>query len=321
MTCPRCAQPLPATAEFNFCIACGYDLRSTPMARSALPLPPPIVRLVACPHCGASNAASRTVCGRCRCGLDPRVPAPKAAPPPPPAPPIAPTEPESSRGFLFVTLAAGFVFGAVLLTLLAARGVGILSPLAGSSPVEYARLAVAEIIASSMLPPAGGVTYAPTNLVDGDPTTAWNEGARGAAGEWVEVTLPEAVSVARVLVWNGYQKGRQFLENGRVHTLLIDAGGRRFTVELLDVANSQAVDLPEPVLTSTIRLTIETIYEGDRYPDVALSELEVYGLPAAQMSSSRRLPPGRDGPSSNVKSVTVAPRRTGSPGCGSCAST
>jgi len=235
-------------------------------------MPPPVVRLTACPHCGATNAASRTVCGRCRSALDSGAP-PSAVPQP--APEVTQAEPESWWLLLVVTVTAGLLTVVVVLVLLGARGAGILpspAPATGSAPLE-----VRSVTASSTLPPAGRVTYEAANLLDGNPSTAWNEGARGAVGEWVELNLREEARITRLLVWNGYQKGAQFTQNGRVRRLLIDAGGRRFTVELLSVTGSQAVDFPQPVNTRRIRLTVDAIFPGDRYPDTALSEIEVYG--------------------------------------------
>jgi hypothetical protein len=181
---------------------------------------------------------------------------------------------------MIVTAVAGSVILAVVLTLLAARGFGLLPP-PGSTEIasaadEFVRVGVASVTASSVLPAAGDVTYEAMNLIDGRAETAWNEGARGAVGESVELRLVQEEPVARVLVWNGYQKGDQFERNGRVRTLLIEAGQRRFTVDLLNVQGSQAVDLPEPVPTRTVRLTIQGIYEGARYPDTALSEVQIY---------------------------------------------
>jgi hypothetical protein len=267
-------------------VRCGYDLKASAAKGAAQPLPPSVVRLVACPQCGASNAGSRTVCGRCRATLDPDAePDPSAAspsePPEIPLPSIVQVEPESSRLLLIVTAVAGLMIGAVLLVLLANRWFGILSQPVATTPAarDAVRMEVKGVSASSMLPPAGLVTYAAENVVDNDPTTAWNEGARGAVGEWVELRLAHEARISRLLVWNGYQKGVQFAQSGRVKRLLIEAGGRRFTVELLDVRGSQAVDLPQPVRARTIRLTIEAIFQGDRYPDTALSEVEVYGYP------------------------------------------
>ena len=298
MSCPRCGQPTPGRpgvdsvsgastghAVSNFCTSCGYDLRAAVSTGAALL--PPVVRLVACPRCGASNAASRSGCGRCRAALDPSdTPRPvDVAPPPPPPEPLSHAPPseaepqaESTRLLLVVTVAAALVVGAVVLTLLGASGVGILPPRGEAAvPQEYTPVDVAVVTASSTLPAAGEVTYEAANLLDGRPDTAWHEGAKGARGEYVELRLAREASVTRLLLWNGYQKGEQFEQNGRVQTLMIEAGGRRFSVDLLNVRGSQAVDLPEPIRTRTIRLTVEAIYEGERYPDTALSEIQVYG--------------------------------------------
>jgi hypothetical protein len=281
MSCPRCGQPVSATS--NFCTACGYDLRAL-VIEPAAPLSPPVVLLGECPHCGASNATSRRVCGRCRSALDETVvptPQERSAPVPVSAPTAGAAEAESPRLLLLVTLIAGFIIFSVLLTLLSARGVGILrTPSKDSSPDGFARLAVTGVTASSTLDATGKVRYGPANLVDGDPSTAWSQGTRaaqGAVGEWVELTLDRQANVARLLVWNGYQRGPRFGESGRVRTLLIDAAGRRFSVDLLDIRGSQSVDLPEPVLTAKIRLTVAAVYEGDHDRDTALSEIDVYG--------------------------------------------
>ncbi|MGH8910475.1 MAG: NADase-type glycan-binding domain-containing protein [Egibacteraceae bacterium] len=280
--CPRCAEPLQPPDGRNFCTACGFDLRKPASVGTVAPLPPKVVRLVACPHCQASNAASRTVCGRCRSSLDPTVqPRPPARPDTAPSATAAQLEPESSRLLLVVTLAAGLMTAVVLLTLLGARGIGIEPQPAGSAFAARASasLEVTAVSASSTLPPAGQVTYAAANLLDGDPSTAWNEGAQGTAGEWVQLQLAQEARITGLLVWNGYQKAEQFTQNGRVQRLLIETGGRRFTVELLNVRGSQAVQLPQPVRASTIRLTIDTVFPGDRYPDTALSEIQVFGQP------------------------------------------
>lgn len=270
MSCPRCGQPAPAGR--NFCTACGTALRApTPTEPSTSPSPTALLR--ECPRCGASNAASRRVCGRCHSTLDETavLAEPDLTPTLPPA-----AEGDSPRLLLFVTLVAGFVIVAVLLTLLGARGIGILRPpRAAVPPSELTRQGVARVAASSALAPAGGVGYEPANLIDGDPGTAWV--AQGDVGEWVELTLDQQADVARLLVWNGSQRDAQFGERGRARTLLIDAAGRRFSVDLLDAHGSQAINLPEPVSTTKIRLTVETAYDGDRHPGIALSEVEVHG--------------------------------------------
>jgi hypothetical protein len=297
--CPHCVASPPQPEGRNFCTACGRDLRESSHNATAplavAPLPPEQIGFAPCPHCGAPNAASRILCGHCRLSLDPdaRLDPPTNLLAPPLIPPvevpqvetpqieIPPVEPESSRWLLVVTLIAGLVTVVVLLTLLNARGVGVFPAPASATLAapSTTRLEVVAIQASSTLPPAGQVTYDASNVRDRDPSTAWSEGAQSAVGEWIELQLPRQASITRLLIWNGFQKGAQFTQHGCVQRLLIEAGGRRFAVELYRLRGSQAVDLPTPVRDRTVRLTIDAIFEGTREPHAALSEVEIYGAP------------------------------------------
>jgi hypothetical protein len=283
LTCPRCG----AESEGgNFCTRCGQDLQ--PDRAVVTPDPRPVdVRpeLRTCDACGAPNAISRRWCARCRAPLDEDVAVAESPADPELARdagdpgPVGPQS-ETPAALVLVTLLAGLVVLGVVLTLLNARGIGWFAgpepePVPGA-PVE---IAVVAVRASSSLPSSGDVTYGPENLIDGDPTSAWNEAASGAGvGEWVELILERTVPVTRLLIWNGYQKGAQFEDNARVAVVDIDLGDRTLTAELLDVRGPQAVDLPDPIAADRIRLTIRRVHEGERYGDAAISEIEVYGV-------------------------------------------
>lgn len=185
------------------------------------------------------------------------------------------------RALLVAAALGSLVIVAVLVMVLGARGIGW-SPRRTTVVVGAAQpLVIASVTASSVLASSGLVGYEPANVLDGDPTTAWNEAADGAGvGEWIEVALAGPAQVTRLVVWNGYQKGAQFSENNRVRTAALDAGGERFLVDLLDVRGPQGIDLPRPVPAERLRLTIQAVYPGDRYPDAALSELQVFGISA-----------------------------------------
>jgi hypothetical protein len=286
MTCPRCGATV--AADLNFCTSCGYDLRA-PAANAPATTPPEVERrLRRCPVCGASNAASRRWCGRCQAPLEPdRGPdgepddgAENGAVADDAETLAAPSERETPAMLVLLFLVAGMVILGVLMTLLNARGVGwFAGPPAEPEPGEPVPVPVVAVRASSSLPASGDVTYDPENLTDGDPTTAWNEAAAGSGeGEWVELILEDAVPVGRVLVWNGYQKGAQFRDNARVATVDIDIGERTLTADLLDIPGPQAIDFPEPIPADRLRLTIRRTYEGRRYTDAALSEIEVHAM-------------------------------------------
>lgn len=290
MTCPRCGAP--AEDATNFCTRCGQDLRAdAPAAAGARPAPatapsgPAVdLQLVACPTCGASNAASRARCGRCHADL--------AGGRPPPAASGDDDEHWASdpdrdspvpRALLVVTVLAVVAVAAVVAALLGARGIGWFAPTEAMSPLasQGEPLVVGAVDASSQLGGQASDYGPPANAVDGDTATAWVEGADGpGTGEWLELVLVEPALVHRVVVWNGNQRGELFPVSNRVASLRIDIGDRTFTGDLLDRRGPQAVDLPEPVRGDRVRLTVERVVRGERGIDTAISEVEVYGEPA-----------------------------------------
>jgi hypothetical protein len=195
-------------------------------------------------------------------------------------------EPVAEQGtpaiFIVAVTLAGLALGGVLLTILSARGIGLFAgPAEPEGPPEPTILEVSGVRASSELPPSGDVTYEAGNVLDGDTESAWSEGASGdGIGEWIELELAEQGETTRLVIWNGYQKGTQFEDNARVARIRIELGDRRFDADLLDIRGPQAVDLPEPVRTDRVRLTIMDVHAGRRYADVAVSGIEVRGPPA-----------------------------------------
>lgn len=273
-TCPRCAAGNPADARF--CTHCGLRLDDSDVgsddgeAAPDTPLPDPL--LVECPVCGATNAASRGTCGRCRAEL--RVGAAGSAVPPAPAPPDAadlPAGRETPTWLLLVVVLAGLIVAGVLLALVMAR-VREVPPVAPDTE----RLELARATASSTLRGSD-----PAALIDGDPGTAWTEGDPGeGVGQSVTIELATTARVHRIVIANGDQSApERFYDNSRVARLRIEAGGRAFQVDLQDLLGLQAVDLPAPVTTSSLRLVIEEVHPGLRDPDTALSEVQVHGVP------------------------------------------
>lgn len=296
MRCPRCDAAV--AEEANFCTACGLSLRQPEPAvaggagdRSAVtglpgaPVAEP--RLVACPACDASNAASRRFCGRCGAWMRPgEVPDESLIEPPPrPQPAAAPAAGGRDSAvpavLVVITVLTALAVVGVVLTLLSARGTGLFAgPPEPTGPPPPVAVVAVGARASSEVPPSGEVTYGPDNVIDGDESTAWKEGAAGdGAGEWVEVDLDGRAEVRRILIYNGYQKPGRFGEHNRVAQVRVDVGERVFTADLLDLHGPQAVDLPEPVPATRVRLEIADVHGGSRYEDTAISEIEVYAEP------------------------------------------
>lgn len=285
MAATACARCDAVGQTGNFCTSCGYDLRPpepavvTPRHRPR-PEPPAVVT---CGVCGALNAKSRQVCARCRAPLR------EGATAPPPLTPAVPGDlsahdygpalraaapPGRAPALLRVALGlAAVALLAVTGTLLAARRTAAPAPDPSASLVELP-LGGARASSAVESEDAGRVA-------DGDPGTAWTEGAAGpGVGEWLELRLRRPAMLSRLTVWNGDQRGARFLNRNRVRELRIDVGDSRFTVELLDTQGAQVVELPRRVRADRLRLTVVSVHGASPDADTSLSEVVVYGAPA-----------------------------------------
>jgi hypothetical protein len=140
--------------------------------------------------------------------------------------------------------------------------------------------------ASSSLASTSLTDFRPTNLLDGDATTAWVEGAKGTgAGSWVNLQFDHAVSVARIEIANGYQADdTHFQDFVRVKSLELDySDGTRQVVQLLDEQGLQVIEPAvgkdsKPISTDWIKLVILSVYPAYQFSEAALSEVRVYEL-------------------------------------------
>jgi F5/8 type C domain len=120
--------------------------------------------------------------------------------------------------------------------------------------------------------------FQPTNLLDGDPASAWNEGADGPGiGEWVLYDFGEPVPLARIEIANGYQRDEErFAATARVKSLeLAYSDGTKQLVQLLDAQGLQTIK-PAVKETAQITFTIISVYPHYEWEDAALSEIRVY---------------------------------------------
>jgi pectate lyase len=133
-------------------------------------------------------------------------------------------------------------------------------------------------VASSTLKATATNSYGATNLLDGDVTTAWNEGAQGVGiGEWVRFSFSKEIVISRIEIANGYQKDQQrFQGNPRVKSVKIEySNGATQLVDLLDTMEFQALT-PTHQPVEWVKLVIVSVYPGDQWEDTALSEVRFY---------------------------------------------
>lgn len=129
--------------------------------------------------------------------------------------------------------------------------------------------------------------YHPTYILDGNPRTAWVEGAPGnGEGSWVEWPLSRVASAKRVKVRirNGYHKSAKLLT--------ANAAPRQVRLDLLSqgqVVHSQQAGLKRdlswqevvltpssPVAVDSVRITVLAAHTGSAYADLCISDVETW---------------------------------------------
>ena len=247
-----------------------------------------------CPSCGAPNSPRRELCGRCGVDLETGVTPPRAAEDEQPSPArragAAGPERRGSHAWLVGLGALGVVVAVVVGLTVAGLG-----PLAGGPSLPDAEfdtddysdepevLVLSDIATSSALEPSGGESYDATQMVDDDPTTAWNSDgsqAEDGVGETIDLFFADPVWVQRLVFNNGFQRDAEtYADNARIRRadVLLD-GGERLSIRLEDLGlQRQAIELPEPLLTTTVRIQVTETFPGDTYPDLAVSDIALDG--------------------------------------------
>jgi hypothetical protein len=130
------------------------------------------------------------------------------------------------------------------------------------------------VTASSTRANYKGVSYAPGNVLDGNPQTAWAEGAGGAGvGEWVRCDFNREISLRRITIAPGYFKNRTiWARNNRLSAATVvfsDGSSRKFNFP--NDMKRQTLDVGA-VKTSSVKIVIRDVYQGDD-PDTAISEI------------------------------------------------
>lgn len=148
-----------------------------------------------------------------------------------------------------------------------------------------------DVNASSNLTPEGSNNYGVPMLDDGLPATAWVEGKDGdGVGESITFSFPkkyfEGEGMKDIPFWgfmilNGYHKSQKaWKENGRAKRLRLRHNGNPlFTIELQDAMGAQSINFPSFPLNAGDKVSLEVleVYPGERYPDMAISELVPMG--------------------------------------------
>jgi hypothetical protein len=138
-------------------------------------------------------------------------------------------------------------------------------------------LVPASVTATSILEPK--VAYQPANLFDSRYDFAWSTNGQTSKGkgESVEIRFDQPQNLSGMIFWNGYQRSDvHFKANGRVAKLSVSSGADSVSFPLADKVGGQRVAFATPLKgVSSLKLTINEIVAGAKYPDVLVSEIRL----------------------------------------------
>lgn len=143
-----------------------------------------------------------------------------------------------------------------------------------------------EVTASSFLKSQGDNNYRPENAHDLSYKTAWVEGTAGyGIGEnLVYHFAGSAPRINKIMVINGYIKNpKTWKDNSRVKKLKVYINDKEFAIfNLEDLMGEQTFDVPLLGKYSdekwTLKFEILEVYKGDKYDDVAITEIYFDGI-------------------------------------------
>jgi len=153
-------------------------------------------------------------------------------------------------------------------------------------PIVYPAPNFTHVYASSVLSAQGENRYDPELAFDGLPETAWSY--NGSGDEWIEAYAATDQYVSGVRIMNGYNKYSTthnswlYYMNSRPKDIEIkfsDNSSVFYTLEdIFDPVNHiyQDIKLDTPVLTKGVMIYIHSVYTGDRWGDVCISEIDIY---------------------------------------------
>jgi hypothetical protein len=152
----------------------------------------------------------------------------------------------------------------------------LLVPLLWAGTTHAAPVKIASVSAKSSYA-TGDLSYPADNVKDGKASTPWFEGDPGSGvGSWIEVDLGGTKNVTKLQVLAGDWSGGWSKANRPKELEVRWSDGTTAIWTLGDDYRLQTFVPPTPKATSTIRLKINSIYNGSAFPDTSISEILVF---------------------------------------------
>lgn len=160
----------------------------------------------------------------------------------------------------------------------------------------------------SHLKPQAGNSYNPTNLIDGDSTTTWALPFKGNGSVILDFHV-RSKGLKGIEIYNGYGKSeKRFNQNSRakevsVYSDKVASSKLLWKGDLKDTMGFQTIPLTSfPKETSHIYIRIHSVYLGDSWNDLCISEVKFFGEKADPDTTAQEMK--EEAQSSSVKKTS-----------------
>ncbi len=123
-------------------------------------------------------------------------------------------------------------------------------------------------------------TFSASNLVDDNLWTSWQPTTKASGGvnDWVKMTFSTPQTLTAFEFSNGFRRiddfGDLYVMNNRVKTAtLAFSDGTTMPIELTDQPTEATIVLNEPKKCSWVKMTVNSVYKGTKWNDLAISEM------------------------------------------------
>lgn len=144
-----------------------------------------------------------------------------------------------------------------------------------TSELNYVEHPVEKIYASSVYD-QDYASHAPVNLLDSDEKTNWTEGTAGnGIGQYIQLEFWEDYQLDGIMIWAGnHHSENRYFDNARPKEITLTfSDGSTMDYMLHDKMECQILLFDSPLVTDSLRITIDSVYPGRKYEDTVISEL------------------------------------------------
>lgn len=120
--------------------------------------------------------------------------------------------------------------------------------------------------------------HSASNLLDGNPQTNWTEGVKGnGLGEWILFEFKDKYQLNSISICGGCRVDEaHYYDNARPEkATLTFSDGSSIECRLNDneYLSEQYISFDTPVITDSVKITIDSVYPGEKYEDTVISDV------------------------------------------------